>query len=880
MLTRNACVRLGALILFTMNLTAITVPAARAATKAPPKIPATPSADYVPDPASVTREGPGYRYAQSGWIVVHIEGEPYERGYQHGKLLAAEIVNHVQATANMRSPKAPAEAWRDVRTLVNALFLRRYDGEYLQEMKGIADGAAAAGAKFDGRSLDLVDVVALNSMIEIDFLDAGLDATPTGLEGMEFREPAEGYLQGDSDDHCSAFAATGPATADGQIVFGHITMFHLYAVRHFNVWLDIKPKAGHRLVFQTYPGGIMSGLDYYMNDAGLLCCETTIAQTGFTAEGSPLASRIRRVMQYADSIDKAVEILLASNNGLYSNEWLLGDTKTNEVASFELGTHKHKLWRSSKREFPGGTEGFYWGCNNTKDMDVRKETTPSLAAKPANMVFRPHDRDVVWQQLFESRKGKIDASFGFEAFTTPPLAAFRSCDAKFTTTALAKELKSWALFGPPLGRTWDATPEETRRLADIKPLVSNDWALVHVKAPQDASAQVAKAVDLAPFPRAEKSEAHAEASPSGKPRPRVLPPAWRGTILPASDADIWLAAAFADYEKIVALEKSIEHKPKEGTSEKGSAARDKGTADPNKPDKLDKDAQDRLAVARFGPESRWLTAARRLGRDLPLNEVRSQWDQRDWYAIASGKGVMLLAALREHVGAKPFDKAMDAFGRAHAGEAVTSGQFREHLEKAAGHSLAALFDPLLSGKGTLEPSKGNFWSIDSFEAEPELALIVYGTLRDRDAQREAAELLQRRIARRGSNFSVAIKSDTEATDDDLKNHHVLLIGRPSANSATARLAEGLSIRFGEASFAVRGDTYAHADSAVVAAGNNPLNPRYSIVAYAGLGARATRQCVESLPGRGGEAAEVVLMPVARSSKSLRIGAVPVVTAMP
>ena len=28
----------------------------------------------------------------------------------------------------------------------------------------------------------------------------------------------------------------------------------------------------------------------------------------------------------------------SSINGLYTNEWLIGDTKTNEIAMFELGT--------------------------------------------------------------------------------------------------------------------------------------------------------------------------------------------------------------------------------------------------------------------------------------------------------------------------------------------------------------------------------------------------------------------------------------------------------------------------------------------------------------------------------------------------------------
>src|SRR3954453_4631634 len=123
-----------------------------------------------PDPASVERFGPAYRYPQAGWIVVHVEGDPYERGYQHGRLLAPEIADYVSTLAARRSPDSPGDAWPQLRTLVNALFLRRYDPEYLEEMKGIADGAAAAGAKFDGRALDFLDVVTLNTEVEVDFL--------------------------------------------------------------------------------------------------------------------------------------------------------------------------------------------------------------------------------------------------------------------------------------------------------------------------------------------------------------------------------------------------------------------------------------------------------------------------------------------------------------------------------------------------------------------------------------------------------------------------------------------------------------------------------------------------------------------------------------
>jgi hypothetical protein len=49
---------------------------------------------YIPM-ETVTWFGPAYRYDDRGWIFVHIEGEPYERGYQYGFLTAEEIVEYI-----------------------------------------------------------------------------------------------------------------------------------------------------------------------------------------------------------------------------------------------------------------------------------------------------------------------------------------------------------------------------------------------------------------------------------------------------------------------------------------------------------------------------------------------------------------------------------------------------------------------------------------------------------------------------------------------------------------------------------------------------------------------------------------------------------------
>ncbi|MGH7175890.1 MAG: hypothetical protein ACREJC_00790, partial [Tepidisphaeraceae bacterium] len=175
------------------------------------------------------REGPAYRYPQAGWIVLHIEGEPYERGYQHGKLMANEIADYVKCYATMQSPTSPSEGWKITRTMVDSLFARKFDPEYLEEMKGIADGAVAGGAKFDGRALDLTDIIAINVWSEVMCLDGANQATPNGLEGKTFGKPVGAKTPvAVKPSRCSAFVATGPATKDGKVVIGHITMFDLY----------------------------------------------------------------------------------------------------------------------------------------------------------------------------------------------------------------------------------------------------------------------------------------------------------------------------------------------------------------------------------------------------------------------------------------------------------------------------------------------------------------------------------------------------------------------------------------------------------------------------------------------------------------------------
>ncbi len=131
--------------------------------------------------------GEAYRYDENGWIFIHIEGEPYERGYQHGFLLSQEIVSYIEKLAIRANPENPSNGWNEMRLLANSLFLTKFEKEFLEEMKGIADGAVKAGAKIFERPFDLIDIVTINSAVDIGQLSSALFRTPHPLSKIDFR---------------------------------------------------------------------------------------------------------------------------------------------------------------------------------------------------------------------------------------------------------------------------------------------------------------------------------------------------------------------------------------------------------------------------------------------------------------------------------------------------------------------------------------------------------------------------------------------------------------------------------------------------------------------------------------------------------------------
>ena len=123
------------------------------------------------------------RSETNGWIAVRLHGSPAQIGYQHGRLLSAEVADAV-AVARLGATHDGKRDWAFFRRTAETVFWPRAGAEYRRRLRGIAEGALAGGAK-----LDLWDVVALNASIEVGYYTAVLDPQPHGEDPRSRTRP-------------------------------------------------------------------------------------------------------------------------------------------------------------------------------------------------------------------------------------------------------------------------------------------------------------------------------------------------------------------------------------------------------------------------------------------------------------------------------------------------------------------------------------------------------------------------------------------------------------------------------------------------------------------------------------------------------------------
>jgi hypothetical protein len=828
--------------------------------------------------------GPAFRYKDRGWIYVHIEGKPYQRGYQYGYLVAEEIVSYMEKLAYQANNNEPDRGWLQLRRITDAFLLKKYDEEYLTEMKGIADGAAYAGAMYDNRKLDLVDIVTLNSVVDLGQLWRALRHNPHALSGKSFLAAEDELLIPLREHKCSGFLANGPATPNGEIVFGQIFMWGGYTGVHWNVICDVVPEKGYRLVYETFPGGIHSGADFYVNSAGIMIGETTVSQTPYDMDGTPQSNRIRKAAQYANSIDEVVKILEHKNNGMYTNDWLIGDAKTNETAIFLLGTRKSKLWRSSSGEFPGGTKGFFWSNNNNKDNEVRKEYIPNADNAPYDLVFSPWNRDLAFNRFFKEYNGQIDAIAGVNLWATSPINRAHACDGKIITTEMARELVFLAHFGKVTLRS--KFPLKNQRILRDDPLsephLSLGYSIVSPKFVSEKLKALKKQSHRTAGSGVDDSEtkhdlSKVEAVYSFSPRDL-----WFNTVYPASEKENWFVSGTAAYWRM------LKELP-EGT--------------PKAAEYLTEQLNSLNAQLSYN-----------MSREEPIAPLQVQrvYDRYSHYRIPRIRGTYLLHQLRLYLGNKTFSRFMNTLHNRFKDKPMSNRQFMSLLKKVSGKSLEQVVMQWLerktlpevslqaavekTGQGwalkldvnqsghpfrfittlridtakenrweTVEVDKGRQGFIFNLTAKPLRVIFnvgndipvsypdfytfsnyfedfhhtrfVYGTGRQVEANRELADRFRTMLANRYTEIIPPLRKDSEIDEAEKKENDLFVLGGPEDNRLMKRLVVKLGLTVGKNFFQWQGRTYGSPDDGLFVAYPNPYNPGrivYLVIANSAL----------------------------------------------
>ncbi|HVM87049.1 MAG TPA: C45 family peptidase [Puia sp.] len=434
------------------------------------------------------------RENKNGWIYVHLEGSPSDIGYQHGYLLANDIDTNIQSLSYFLDHETHRN-WQFYRNAAKSFLWDKLDREYKDEINGIVEGLQAKNIKYDS-----LDITALNAQEELAYYYV------PALDNLA--KPGSGMNK--APGNCSAFIATGSYTKDGKIVMGHNNWTYYIVGQHWNVIADIVPEKGHRIMMDCMPGYIHSGDDFAISDTGILITETTITQFYlFDSTGIPEFMRARKASQYANNIDDVIKIFTTGNNGGYANDWLIGDTKTNEVAKLELGLKDYRIWRSKDTAMIGS--------NFPSDPKLIKEET---TFNVNDATTSPNARKKRMEQLVEiDLKGKMDAETGKKVeedhvdalqnknannrcvvcghidedpkgcaeWDLKPYYPMGAVQGKVTTADLAANMQLWARKGHPCGQDfigekfYKAHPEYSWMSKYLNNMVAYPWTLFSAK---------------------------------------------------------------------------------------------------------------------------------------------------------------------------------------------------------------------------------------------------------------------------------------------------------------------------------------------------------------------------------------------------------------
>lgn len=255
--------------------------------------------------------------------VLHVQGTPYERGYQQGKLLQAEVSDNLQflydtAVDKFHFEELFSEVYERMRPYIPQ--------EYIDEMHGLAHGAR----------LPLHVLHGIHVLPEIG--EWG------GRKRLE--KIFKSMFLGEFATMCSNFSAAPGTTKDGRFFAVRILDWGLHRISKLHKYpllTVVRPQVGHDYVNIGWCGflGLVSG----MNDQGI-----TIGEMGYrdpegeTLFGMPMPFLLREVARQASSLAD-VRRIISTTRGTNSFAYLMSDGKTKEAELYVRDPNRFDVFK-------------------------------------------------------------------------------------------------------------------------------------------------------------------------------------------------------------------------------------------------------------------------------------------------------------------------------------------------------------------------------------------------------------------------------------------------------------------------------------------------------------------------------------------------------
>lgn len=306
----------------------------------------------------------GYLEKRSEIFVLHLRGSPYEMGYQHG-MLTKHLMGQSKEAFDEAVP--PIKGGRIGEWIVKRYLFWKLEKmekyvpeEFIEELKGMADSVTE-------REVDYREILLYHAMRDI------------GQVLM-----------------CSSFAVLPQAAKDRELIYGRNFDF-LKGGSLENLVTFYEPDEGNSFVSIGWPGmiGVVSG----MNDKGLTVGILTAYSQDVSFDGIPACFLMRKVLQYANNVEEAKEIIVKSKR-TGSNIILLADDKGALI--IECSATKYALRRPE--------DGLLFSSNHFLSASYEKDRKRKKALESGDSEKRYEKME----KLLKENSGQIDIEYGIK----------------------------------------------------------------------------------------------------------------------------------------------------------------------------------------------------------------------------------------------------------------------------------------------------------------------------------------------------------------------------------------------------------------------------------------------------------------------------------